>query len=289
MSAAVINDDPNRHLQELDTKVPLVHEVEAEAPESKNGHTKVKVARPNLDYLSLTNLKDRLAKAMEGLRASGFDANKCNEYEADMKQHIDLLRIDRDNYLDCASALDNAASASSWFNSAFYSLVVFVLDVVAFTFGYYVLQQSLFSQQDVPPLETPQMFIIASILAIGTSVGMKMLAPHAVKSNGARVLFWAAWILIAIADIDYLRRQNIGNVAYYMTGLLVVMSGVTYHHAVKANVQRPGRKQALAAYSEAYRQYQRRLHQWEHALKRLRSEPQKGLADILQADYFDFS
>lgn len=271
------NDDPNRHLMELNAKMPLMMDDGSKAIRERLSTDNIKVWNSDLDV------------TMRSVRASGMKTERVDILEQEMRKHINQMRKERNHYEDRANALDRSGVSTSWLGSLASSVIIFVLDVVAFTFTFFALMDSIFSQQEIPPLDTTQMGVVAMIVAIAASVAMKFIAPGAVRNKAVLVVYGLAWAGFAVADISYLIRKGIGNVGVAMTALLLVMSVATYLHALHTSQKSPSRKTSLREYAGAYASYQTHLHKWIHALDRLQRHPQKGLADILQTQYWDMS
>jgi hypothetical protein len=135
-----------------------------------------------------------------------------------------------------ANALDHGLVSNF---TKYSSLVgVFILDTMAFTFTFYGLFETLYeAQQHGKPLELRdpiphlQLISMAAFVAAFVTLAIKKLAEGATKDKKAKVAYFAAWSLFAIADFYYLATKGVVGVGAIATGLLVVMCAITLLHA----------------------------------------------------------
>lgn len=282
--AVVSNRDPNRHLPELNARVPVL-------VDGPNGAArKQKIDRPRLDPIDPDGLADRLDIAMRHARKSGLEAEECDSMEKMMEECVRHLLTDRNNYYGRANELDRRSHAN-WLSTGFSNILVFILDLGVCSGSGFVLLTSLNSHQPIPLFDSAQMAIGALFLGTIGATLAKKFAPQAVSNKVFLALYVLVWLLYAAADFQYLFKNGAGGAALVLTALVILMAGVTYAQASKSTASNLPRKQALKAYDDAYTQYQERLHKWEHAIDMLERHPERGipgLKEILKDAYFNF-
>jgi hypothetical protein len=265
-----VDSDLNRYLPELDKTVPVLD-------------GKTKVPRVPLDYVSPRHLEAQLASVMEAVRQQNPQADHIKN---DLDSHMRSLLDSRDNYDDRAKMLDATKGYKGGFTQVAGSIGMFLLDIGAFTFTFYALIDAVRSGERPAP-EVTEILQMAVPLAIMASVMIKIISGGVADFRKAIYPYIAVWSLFAMADISYLLRRGIANVGVAMTAFLMGTCLANFFQA-KKHATGKSRPDDLKLYGRAYDNYQLKLHQWKHAIIRLRQEPKSGVDDILHRDVFDF-
>ena len=208
--------DPNRHIAYMNNNRPYA-----------NG-----TVRPPVPVLSQQTIDGHLQYVLARIPlGGGLVSPAINQFKENYRTCVNRWHI-------ASAGIDGGVVPPK---SKFLSMLgVFILDTLAFTFTFFGLFETLFeaSQHGIDPgLRDPVPYLIiipsAAVVAAFVTLAIKKLAAGAVKDRGAKIAYFAGWILFACADFYYLMSKNVTGVGVIATGLLVVMCALTLVHAGK--------------------------------------------------------